>query len=70
MRVADLGALRKETLMDDSTKRAATHLEFALSHMKAALIYWQTEAGGREELRQLAERIAILIDESGPAPER
>lgn len=26
----------------------------------------QTDAGGRDELRDLAERLAILIDESGP----
>ncbi|WP_408585890.1 hypothetical protein [Novosphingobium sp.] len=47
-------------------QHAAAHLEQALAHMKAALIFWQTDASGREELRDLAERLAILIDESGP----
>lgn len=52
--------------MTDHRQHAAAHLEQALAHMKAATIYWQTGASGREELRDLTERLAILIDESGP----
>jgi len=54
--------------MTDAPQHAAAHLEQALAHMKAALIYWQTEASGREELAQLSLRLAVLIDESGPLP--
>lgn len=60
--------------MTNQPQHAAAHLEQALAHLKSALIYWhgeaserwQTDASGREELRDLAKRLAILIDESGP----
>lgn len=54
--------------MTNAPQHAAAHLEQALAHMKAALIYWQTDASGREELAELSLRLAVLIDESGPLP--
>ncbi|WP_225206236.1 hypothetical protein [Novosphingobium huizhouense] len=49
-------------------QHAAAHLEQAMAHLKAALVYWQTSASGREELDDITTRLAILIDESGPLP--
>jgi hypothetical protein len=54
--------------MSNEPQHAAAHLEQALAHIKAALIYWQTGASGIDELVDIGQRLAILIDESGPMP--
>ncbi|BEV00049.1 hypothetical protein [Novosphingobium olei] len=53
--------------MDGPAKHAAAHLEQALTHLEAALIYWQI-GSWRKELTDLSERLAIVIDEGGPMP--
>lgn len=59
--------------MTNNPQHAAAELEKALAHLRASLIYWRAEASGRtelsgitEELTDITERLAILIDEDGP----